>query len=182
MQIDFKEDSSLWICALLLAIMFQERDIIRAHATMKSIPVLANLLKSEESANRYFAAQAMASLVCNGSRGTLLSVANSGAAGGLISLLGCADVDISNLLELSEQFALVRYPEQAALERLFRVDDIRVGATSRKAIPALVDLLKPIPDRPGAPFLALGLSDSACKRLSPKQDSNGRVRCSGSTD
>ncbi|MBA0803396.1 hypothetical protein Gohar_013606, partial [Gossypium harknessii] len=89
-QIDFKEDNSIWICALLLAILFQDRDIIRAHGTMKSIPVLANLVKSEVPANRYFAAQAMASLVCNGSRGTLLSVANSGAAGGLISLLGGA--------------------------------------------------------------------------------------------
>ncbi|KAF7834251.1 protein CELLULOSE SYNTHASE INTERACTIVE 1-like [Senna tora] len=156
-QIDYKEDSSMWISALLLAILFQDRDIIRAHATMKSIPVLANLVKSEESANRYFAAQVIASLVCNGSRGTLLSVANSGAAGGLISLLGCADTDIQDLLELSEEFSLVQYPDQVALERLFRVDDIRVGATSRKAIPALVDLLKPIPDRPGAPFLALGL-------------------------
>ncbi|CAK9166931.1 unnamed protein product [Ilex paraguariensis] len=156
-QVDFREDTSIWICALLLAILFQDRDIIRAHATMKAVPVLGYLLKSEESANRYFAAQAITSLVCNGSRGTLLSVANSGAAGGLISLLGCADVDICDLLELSEEFALVRYPEQVALERLFRVDDIRVGATSRKAIPSLVDLLKPIPDRPGAPFLALGL-------------------------
>ncbi|KAE8691240.1 hypothetical protein F3Y22_tig00110890pilonHSYRG00162 [Hibiscus syriacus] len=156
-QIDFKEDNSIWICALLLAILFQDREIIRAHPTMKSIPVLANLVKSEVSANRYFAAQAVASLVCNGSRGTLLSVANSGATGGLISLLGCADVDIQELLDLSEEFALVRYPDKVALERLFRVEDIRVGATSRKAIPALVDLLKPIPDRPGAPFLALGL-------------------------
>ncbi|CAI9753143.1 unnamed protein product [Fraxinus pennsylvanica] len=156
-QSDFKEESNVWICALLLAILFQDRDIIRGHATMKAIPVLANLLRSEDSADRYFAAQAMASLVCNGSRGTLLSVANSGAAVGLISLLGCADIDISDLLELSEEFALVRYPDQVALERLFRVDDIRVGATSRKAIPVLVDLLKPIPDRPGAPFLALGL-------------------------
>ncbi|KAG4989884.1 hypothetical protein JHK85_032867 [Glycine max] len=156
-QIDYKEDSSMWICALLLAILFQDRDIIRAHATMKSIPALANLLKSEESANRYFAAQSIASLVCNGSRGTLLSVANSGAAGGLISLLGCADSDIQDLLELSDEFSLVHYPDQVALERLFRVDDIRIGATSRKAIPALVDLLKPIPERPGAPFLALGL-------------------------
>ncbi|XP_004502453.1 protein CELLULOSE SYNTHASE INTERACTIVE 1 isoform X2 [Cicer arietinum] len=155
-QIDYKEDSSMWICALLLAILFQDRDIIRAHATMKSIPALANLLKSEESANKYFAAQSIASLVCNGSRGTLLSVANSGAAGGLISFLGCADVDIQDLLELSNEFLLVPYPDQVALERLFRVDDIRVGATSRKAIPVLVDLLKPIPDRPGAPFLALG--------------------------
>ncbi|KAJ6774998.1 CELLULOSE SYNTHASE-INTERACTIVE PROTEIN [Salix purpurea] len=168
-QSDFSEDSSIWICALLLATLFQDRDIIRAHATMKSIPALANLLKSEESANKYFAAQAIASLVCNGSRGTLLSVANSGAAGGLISLLGCADGDISDLLELSEEFALVRYPDQVALERLFRVEDIRVGATSRKAIPALVDLLKPIPDRPGAPFLALGLLNQLAKDCPPNK-------------
>ncbi|KAL0344351.1 UNVERIFIED_CONTAM: protein CELLULOSE SYNTHASE INTERACTIVE 1 [Sesamum angustifolium] len=154
---DYKEDSSIWICALLLAILLQDRDIIRAPATMKAIPVLASLLRSEEGANRYFAAQAVASLVCNGSRGTLLSVANSGAAAGLISLLGCADDDIHDLLELAEEFSLAHYPDQVALERLFRVDDIRLGATSRKAIPALVDLLKPIPDRPGAPFLALGL-------------------------
>ncbi|KAK4759504.1 hypothetical protein SAY87_022635 [Trapa incisa] len=162
-QIDYKEDTSIWISALLLAILFQDRDIIRANATMKAIPVLANLLKSEESANRYFAAQAMATLVCNGSRGTLLSVANSGAASGLITLLGCADDDISHLLELSEEFALVSYPEQVALERLFRVEDIRVGATSRKAIPVLVDLLKPIPDRPGAPLLALGILTQLAK-------------------
>ncbi|KAL0290530.1 UNVERIFIED_CONTAM: protein CELLULOSE SYNTHASE INTERACTIVE 1 [Sesamum calycinum] len=157
LQADYKEDSSIWICALLLAILLQDRDIIRAPATMKAIPVLASLLRSEEGANRYFAAQAVASLVCNGSRGTLLSVANSGAAAGLISLLGCADDDIHDLLELAEEFSLTHYPDQVALERLFRVDDIRLGATSRKAIPALVDLLKPIPDRPGAPFLALGL-------------------------
>ncbi|CAN0864524.1 Protein CELLULOSE SYNTHASE INTERACTIVE 1 [Linum grandiflorum] len=162
-QSELSEDSSIWICALLLAILFQDRDVIRGNATMKSVPVLANLLKTEEFSNRYFAAQAIASLVCNGSRGTLLSVANSGAAGGLISLLGCADSDISDLLELSEEFGLVNYPDQVALERLFRVEDIRVGATSRKAIPALVDLLKPIPDRPGAPFLALGLLTQLAK-------------------
>ncbi|KAL8034161.1 hypothetical protein ABFX02_12G009600 [Erythranthe guttata] len=156
-QTDYKEDGSIWICALLLAVLFQDREIIRANATMKSIPVLANLLRTEDASNRYFAAQAVASLVCNGSRGTLLSAANSGAPTGLISLLGCADDDINDLLELSEEFALVRYPDQVALERFFRVDDIRAGATSRKAIPALVDLLKPIPDRPGAPFLSLGL-------------------------
>lgn len=156
-QIDSKEDNSIWICALLLSILFQDREIIRGHATMKSIPVLANLLRMEDTTSRYFAAQAMASLVCNGSRGTLLSVANSGAAIGLISLIGCSDVDIYLLLEMSDEFSLVPYPDQVALERLFRVDDIRVGATSRKAIPTLVDLLKPIPDRPGAPFLALGL-------------------------
>ncbi|KAJ0703864.1 putative C2 domain, armadillo-like helical, C2 domain superfamily protein [Helianthus annuus] len=156
-QLDVDEDNSIWICTLLLAILFQDRDIVRTSATTKAIPALASLLRSEGPANRYFAAQAIASLVSNGSRGTLLSVANSGAAAGLISMLGCADVDTLDLLQLSEEFSLVHYPDQVALERLFRVDDIRVGATSRKSIPALVDLLKPIPDRPGAPFLALGL-------------------------
>ncbi|KAK9096777.1 hypothetical protein Sjap_022274 [Stephania japonica] len=154
-QTESKEVMSAWVCALLLAILFQDRDIIRSNATMNAVPVLSNLLKLEDSANRYFAAQALTSLVCNGSRGTLLAVANSGSTVGLISLLGCADVDICDLLELSEEFSLVRNPEQVALERLFRVDDIRVGAASRKAIPLIVELLKPIPDRPGAPFLAL---------------------------
>ncbi|XP_074295447.1 protein CELLULOSE SYNTHASE INTERACTIVE 1-like isoform X2 [Silene latifolia] len=156
-------NSSIWCYALLLAVLFQDRDIIRAHATIQSIPILANLLRSEEPGNRYFAAQGLASLVCHGSRGTLLSVGNSGAAGGLIALLGCADEDIYDLLKLSEEFSLVSYPDQVTLEKLFRVDDIRVGATSRKAIPALVDLLKPIPDRPRAPFLALGLLTQLAK-------------------
>ncbi|XP_031498244.1 protein CELLULOSE SYNTHASE INTERACTIVE 1 [Nymphaea colorata] len=162
-QADDNEDQITWVCALLLAILFQDRDIIRANATSQSIPVLASLVRSEDSTNRYFAAQALASLVCNGSRGTLLAVANSGAAGGLISLIGSADADISAVLALSERFSLVRYPDQVALERLFRVDDIRNGATSRKAIPSLVDLLKPIPDRPNAPFLALGLLTQLAK-------------------
>ncbi|CAN8283864.1 unnamed protein product [Cochlearia groenlandica] len=157
LQADHGEDTHIWVCALLLAILFQDREITRAHATMKAVPVLSNLVKSEEYADRYFAAQALASLVCNGSRGTLLSVANSGAAAGFISLLGCSDDDIKELLLLSQEFDLVRYPDQVALERLFRVEDIRVGATSRKAIPLLVELLKPIPDRPGAPLLSLNL-------------------------
>uniref|UniRef100_A0A0D9WNG1 C2 domain-containing protein n=1 Tax=Leersia perrieri TaxID=77586 RepID=A0A0D9WNG1_9ORYZ len=152
-----EEDSTAWVCALLLALLFQEREINRSNAALHSIPVLSNLLRSDEQAYRYFAAQALASLVCNGSRGTLLAVANSGAATGLISLLGCAEVDIADLLELSEEFMLVPNPDQITLERLFRVDEIRVGATSRKCIPILVDLLKPIPERPGAPFLTLGL-------------------------
>lgn len=156
-QGDSRDDSSSWVCALLLAVLFQDRDIIRSNGTMNCIPVLASLLRSEELASRYFAAQALSSLICNGSRGTLLSVANFGVAVGLISLLGCAESDVSNLLELLNEFSLPRNAEQSALERLFRVDDMRVGATSRKAIRLLVDLLKPIPDRPGAPFLALGL-------------------------
>lgn len=156
-QSEAKEDSRSWTCALLLAVLFLDREIISEHATMHSIPVLASFLRSEEPASRYFSAQALNSLVSNGGRGTLLAVANSGAAVGLVSLLGCAESDISDLLELAGEFSLVPNPELTSLQRLFTVDDIRVGATSRKAIPALVDLLKPIPDRPGAPFLALRL-------------------------
>lgn len=131
--------------------------MIRSDAALNSIPVLSNLLRSDEQPNRYFAAQALSSLASNGSRGTILTIANSGVVIGLISLLGCADSDIADLLELSEEFKLPTNPDQIALERMFRVDEIRVGATSKKAIPALVDLLKPIPDRPGAPVLSVSL-------------------------
>ena len=79
-QTDTEENGSIWVCALLLVILFQDRDIIHEPATMRAIPALTTLLKSEETANKYFAAQALASLVCNGSRCTLLAVANSGAA------------------------------------------------------------------------------------------------------
>ena len=65
--------------------------------------------------------QALASLVCNGSRGTLLAVANSGVASGLIPLLGCAEANILKLIELFEEFSLVHNPDQVALERLFRI-------------------------------------------------------------
>lgn len=131
--------------------------MIRSDAALNSIPVLSNLLRSDEQPNRYFSAQALSSLAANGSRGTILTIANSGVTIGLISLLGCADSDIADLLELSEEFKLPTNPDQIALERMFRVDEIRVGATSKKAIPALVDLLKPIPDRPGAPVLSVSL-------------------------
>ena len=157
MQVDSDEDSSIWVCALLLALLFEEREIIQSDATTQTIPIIANLLRSEESASRYFAAQALSNLVCNGGRATLLAIANSGAVSGLISLLGCAETDIAELSQISDEFFLVRNPEHVALERLFKDEDIRVGATSRKAIPAIVDLLKPIPDRPGAPYQALGL-------------------------
>ena len=40
---------------------------------------------------------------------------------------------------------------------MFRVDDIKVGATSRKEIPTLVELLKLVLDHLGAPSLALGI-------------------------
>jgi hypothetical protein len=66
-------------------------------------------------------------------------------------------MDVLKLIELPEEFSLVHNPNQVALERLFKIDDIKDGATSHKTIPALVELLKPIPDRPGAPSLALGI-------------------------
>ncbi|KAJ7554976.1 hypothetical protein O6H91_05G018000 [Diphasiastrum complanatum] len=162
-QAEVEDNGSIWVSALLLAILFQDRDVTRAPATMRAVPLLAILLKSEEAIDRYFAAQALAGLVCNGNRGTLLAVANSGAVGGLTPLLGCVESDIANLIALSVEFSLVRNPDQVALERLFRVDDIRVGATARKAIPGLVELLKPIPDRPGAPPLALSLLTQLAK-------------------
>lgn len=162
-QVDLEDNGSIWVSMLLLAILFQHRDVTRSPGTMRAIPSLAFLLRSEEAIDRYFAAQALASLICNGSRGTLLAVANSGVAGGLIPLLGSLESDIANFVALSEEFSLVPNPDQVALERLFRVEDIRVGATARKAIPSLVELLKPIPDRPGAPSLALGLLTQLAK-------------------
>lgn len=156
-QSNFLEDRTSWVCALLLALLFNNRSTIGETAAMRSIPVLVSLLRLEERASRYFAAQALCSLIGNGSSATLLSVANSGAAGALIPFLGCAESDIIDLLNIADEFLLGHNPELVALERLFNVDDIRLGSTSRKAIPSLVDLLKPIPDRPGAPYLSLRL-------------------------
>ena len=115
-QIDTEENGSIWVCALLLEILFQDRDIIHEPTTMRAIPTLAILLKSEETANKYFAAQALASLICNGSRGTLLAVANSGVVGGIIPLLGCVEERISKITKLSKEFSLVHKPENVALQ------------------------------------------------------------------
>lgn len=109
---------------LLLAILFQHRDVIRSPGTMRAVSSLAFLLRSEEAIDRYFAAQALASLVCNGSRGTLLAVATSGAPGALIPLLGSLEADRSNFIALADEFSLVPNPDEVALERLFRVEDI----------------------------------------------------------
>jgi hypothetical protein len=160
-----EDGGGTWVSALLLAILFQDRDFIQAGATMRVIPSLAILLRSDEVIDRYFAAQSLASLVCKGSRGTFLAVANSGAAGGLLPLLGSGESDISNHVELTEEFSLICNADQVILECLFRVDDIRVGATARKSILALVELLKPMPDRPGAPPLALGLLTQIVNQL-----------------
>ncbi|GFS40133.1 similar to CELLULOSE SYNTHASE INTERACTIVE 3 [Actinidia rufa] len=124
---------------------------------MRIIPSLALLLRSEEIIDRYFAAQAMTSLVCNGSRGMNLAIANSGAVAGLITLIGYVESDMPNLVALAEEFSLVKNPDQVVLEHLFEIEDVRVGSTARKTIPLLVDLLRPMPDRPGAPPTAVRL-------------------------
>ncbi|GLJ09423.1 hypothetical protein SUGI_0109450 [Cryptomeria japonica] len=156
-QAQVEVNEGIWVGALLLALLFQDRKVIETAATMRAIASLTHLLSSEEVINKYFAAQALASLVCNGKKGTLLAVANSGAAGSLIPFLGTMDSDIANLEMLSDEFSLVHHPDQVVLEQLFQVDEIRVNATARKSIPALVELLRPMPDRPGAPPLALNI-------------------------
>uniref|UniRef100_A0A2P2K3A6 C2 domain-containing protein n=1 Tax=Rhizophora mucronata TaxID=61149 RepID=A0A2P2K3A6_RHIMU len=156
-QAEFEDTEGIWISALLLAILFQDANVALSLTTMHIIPSLVHLLKSDEVIDRYFAAQAMASLICNGTKGTSLTIANSGAVAGLISLIGYTESDMQNLVALSEEFSLVRDPDQVVLEHLFEIEDVRVGSAARKAIPLLVDLLRPIPDRLGAPPVAVQL-------------------------
>ncbi|KAF3778546.1 U-box domain-containing protein 13 [Nymphaea thermarum] len=156
-QAQVEDSEGVWINALLLAVMFQDENVCLSPAIMRIIPSLASLLKSDEVIDRYFAAQAIASLVSNGNKGTLLAVANSGAVGGLITLIGTSESDMLNLVTLCEEFSLAHHPDQVILERLFEMEDVRVGATARKSIPLLVDLLRPMPDRPGAPPIAVHL-------------------------
>ena len=99
----------------------------------------------------------MASLVCNGSKGINLVIANSGAVTGLITLIGYMESDMPNLVTLSEEFSLVQNPGHVVLEHLFEIEDVRVGSTARKSIPPLVNLLRPILDRPRAPPIAVQL-------------------------
>uniref|UniRef100_A0A2N9ELY6 C2 domain-containing protein n=1 Tax=Fagus sylvatica TaxID=28930 RepID=A0A2N9ELY6_FAGSY len=154
-QAEYEDTEGIWISSLLLAILFQDPHVALSPATMRIIPSLALLLRSDEVIDRFFAAQAMASLVCNGSKGIILAIANSGAVAGLITLIGYIESDMPNLVALSEEFFLVRNPDQVVLEHLFEIEDVRVGSTARKSIPLLVDLLRPIPDRPGAPPIAV---------------------------
>ncbi|XP_049380490.1 protein CELLULOSE SYNTHASE INTERACTIVE 3-like [Solanum stenotomum] len=157
LQAEFEDAEGMWISALLLAILFQDANIVSSPTSMRFIPLLAHLLKSDEMIDRFFAAQAIASLVRQRDKGINLTIANSGAIAGLVSLIGHIEIDMPNLVSLSEEFLLVRNPDQVALEYLFEIDDVRVGSTARKTIPLLVDLLKPLPDRPGAPPLAVCL-------------------------
>ncbi|KAL4334710.1 hypothetical protein GQ457_07G022860 [Hibiscus cannabinus] len=165
---EFEDTEGIWISALLLAILFQDANVVLSPATMRIIPSLALLLRSEEVIDRYFAAQAMASLVCNGSKGIDLVIANSGAVAGLITLIGYLESDMPNLVTLSEEFSLVRNPGQVVLEHLFEIEDVKIGSTARKSIPLLVDLLRPIPDRPGAPPIAVQL----LSRIADGSDAN----------
>lgn len=151
------DPENIWVSALLLAVLFQELAVVQSSATMRIIPSLVSLLKSDEIIDKYFAAQALASLVCTGGKGIQLAVANSGAVGGLITLLGHIESGMPNLVQLSEEFNLVISPDEVVLEHLFEIEDVRFGATARKSIPLLVDLLRPMPDRPGSPAVAVRL-------------------------
>ncbi|PON73212.1 Coatomer beta subunit [Parasponia andersonii] len=156
-QAEYEDTEGIWISALLLAILFQDENVVLSSTTMRVIPSLALLLRSDEIIDRFFAAQSMASLVCNGSKGINLAIANSGAVAGLISLVGFIESDMPNLVALAEEFSLVRNPDQVVLEHLFVIEDVRFGSTARKTIPLLVDLLRPMPDRPAAPPIAVQL-------------------------
>ena len=142
---------------MLLAILFQDENVILSPVTMRIIPSITLLLRSDEVIDKYFAAQTMASLVCNGNKGIDLAIANSGAVAGLITIIGHVESDMPNLMALSEEFSLVQNPDQVVLDHLFEIEDVKVGSTARKSIPLLVDLLRPIPERPSAPPVAVRL-------------------------
>ncbi|XP_020547410.1 protein CELLULOSE SYNTHASE INTERACTIVE 3 isoform X2 [Sesamum indicum] len=154
---EFGDTEGVWISAVLAAVLFQDANVVSAPMAIHFVPSLAILLKSDEMIDRYFAAQAMASLVCYGNKGINLAIANSGAVAGLTTLIGHLESNMLNLIALSEEFSLIRNPDQVVLESLFLIDDVRVGSVARKTIPLLVDLLRPLPDRPGAPPFAVRL-------------------------
>ncbi|XP_021896477.1 protein CELLULOSE SYNTHASE INTERACTIVE 3 isoform X2 [Carica papaya] len=156
-QAEYEDTEGIWITALLLAILFQDANLVISPTTMHIIPSLAILLRSDEVIDRFFSAQALASLVCNRNKGINLAIAKSGAVPGLINLLGYIESDLSNSVALSQEFSLVQSPDQVVLEHLFEIEDVRTGSIARKSIPLLVDLLKPIPERPGAPPIAVRL-------------------------
>ncbi|KAI3694601.1 hypothetical protein L1987_77568 [Smallanthus sonchifolius] len=51
-------------------------------------------------------------------------------------------------LAISDDLSLVRNPDQTVLEHLFAIKEVRNGLTACKTIPLLVDLLRPMPDKP----------------------------------
>ncbi|KAL2892938.1 Protein CELLULOSE SYNTHASE INTERACTIVE 3 [Bienertia sinuspersici] len=156
-QAEFEDAEGVWISALLLSILFQDASVVCDPAVVRVIPLLALMLKSDEMIDRFFATQAMATLVSHGNKGIMTTIAHSGAVAGLVTLIGYVDTDMPNLIALTEEFSLVRNPEQVVLEHLFELEDVRMGSIARKAIPLLVDLLRPMPDRPSAPPIAVQL-------------------------
>ncbi|KAL6870810.1 hypothetical protein ACP4OV_014658 [Aristida adscensionis] len=157
LQEHYEESENVWTCALLLATLFQDSLVVQSSEIMPTIPSLASLLKSDDVMNKYFAAQSLASLVSTGTRGVQLAIANSGAVMGAVALIGQVESDMPNLVVMAEEFKLAENPSQIILRSLFELEDVCTGATARRSIPLLVDLLKPIPDRPGAPLIALHL-------------------------
>ncbi|MCL7043269.1 hypothetical protein MKW94_022103 [Papaver nudicaule] len=167
-QNKFEDTEGIWISSLLLSILFQDATVVMSPATTRIIPSLAFLLRSDEIIDRYFSAQAMASLVNSGNKGIHMAIANSDAVAGLISLIGYIESDMPNLVALSQEFSLLRNPDRVVLEHLFDIEDVRVGSIARKSIPLLVDLLRPMPDRPGAPPFAVSL----LIRIADENDAN----------
>ncbi|CAI9115428.1 OLC1v1016328C1 [Oldenlandia corymbosa var. corymbosa] len=170
-QVESQDAEGLWISALLLAILFQDSNIALSPVALKFIPLLDHLLKSEEVIDRFFAAQAIASLVSQGNREINLAVAYFGVVAGLVSLLGHVESDMPKLVALSDDFSLVKNPDQVVLELLFEMEDVRIGSTAEKTIPILVDLLRPMPDRPGAPPFVVRL----LTRIADGNDANKLV-------
>lgn len=156
-QEQYEDSENIWTCALLLATLFQDSVVVQSSEITRTIPSLASLLKSDDIINKYFAAQALASLVSTGSRGIQLAIANSGAVLGAVALIGQVESDMPNLVTMAEEFKLSDNPCQIMLRSLFELEDVCTGASARRSIPLLVDLLKPMPDRPGAPLIALHL-------------------------
>ncbi|KAH7284075.1 hypothetical protein KP509_34G038500 [Ceratopteris richardii] len=152
-----EENGGMWVGVLLLSILFQDKDVLRLPAVNRTIPILATLLQSDDTAARYFSGQAITNLLLTGDRSTILAVANSGAPVGLVHLLGNFDADTTNFQDLVQEFSLVPNPAQTALEYLFRTNDIKMGSTARKVIPALIELMTPNAERPSAPLFAEGL-------------------------
>ncbi|CAD6257880.1 unnamed protein product [Miscanthus lutarioriparius] len=156
-QEQYEDSENIWTCALLLATLFQDSVVVQSSEITRTIPSLASLLKSDDIIDKYFAAQALASLVSTGSRGIQLAIVNSGAVLGAVALIGQVESDMPNLVTMAKEFKLADNPSQIILRSLFELEDVCTGASARRSIPLLVDLLKPMPDRPGAPLIALHL-------------------------
>ncbi|GER37031.1 armadillo/beta-catenin-like repeat and C2domain-containing protein [Striga asiatica] len=155
---ELEDTEGLWISTVLAAILFQDANVVSSPMAIGFVQPLATLLKANEIIDRFFAVQAMASLASHGNKGINLAIANTDAVEGIITLVGhLGPSDMPNLLALSDEFGLVRNPDQVVLENLFRIDDVRVGSLARKTIPCLVDLLRPMADRPGAPLVSISL-------------------------